>query len=63
MTEATMKTHKLHDLSHFGLRVVVGILFHGSQYREIQSPVPRISDKYRSSRRDGHTRRAFGIHR
>jgi putative oxidoreductase len=27
MTEATMRTHNLHDLSHFGLRVVVGVFF------------------------------------
>jgi len=27
MTEATIRTHKLHDLSHFGLRIVVGVFF------------------------------------
>ncbi len=27
MVEATLRTHKLHDLSHFGLRIVVGIFF------------------------------------
>jgi putative oxidoreductase len=27
MTEATIKTHMLHDLSHFGLRLVVGVFF------------------------------------
>ncbi len=27
MTDATLRTHKFHDLSHFGLRVSVGVLF------------------------------------
>lgn len=27
MVEATLRTHRLHDLSHFGLRVVAGVLF------------------------------------
>ena len=27
MTEATLRTHMLHDLSHFGLRLVVGVFF------------------------------------
>jgi len=27
MTDATLRTNKLHDLSHFGLRVVVGVFF------------------------------------
>ena len=27
MVEATLKTRTLHDLSHFGLRVVVGVFF------------------------------------
>ena len=27
MVEATLRTHKWHDLSHFGLRVVVGVFF------------------------------------
>ena len=27
MVEATLRTHRLHDLSHFGLRITVGILF------------------------------------
>jgi putative oxidoreductase len=27
MVEATLRTHVLHDLSHFGLRIVVGVLF------------------------------------
>ena len=27
MVEATLRTHRLHDLSHFGLRIVAGILF------------------------------------
>ena len=27
MTDATIRTHILHDLSHFGLRFVVGIFF------------------------------------
>ena len=27
MTEASIRTHKLHDLSHFGLRLVVGVFF------------------------------------
>jgi len=27
MVEATLKTHRLHDLSHFGLRIVAGVLF------------------------------------
>ena len=27
MTEATFRTHILHDLSHFGLRLVVGVFF------------------------------------
>ena len=26
MVEATLRTHRLHDLSHFGLRIVVGVL-------------------------------------
>lgn len=25
--EATLRTHKLHDLSHFGLRITAGVLF------------------------------------
>lgn len=27
MVDATLRTHKLHDLSHFGLRISVGVLF------------------------------------
>jgi putative oxidoreductase len=27
MTEATLRTHLIHDLSHFGLRIVVGVFF------------------------------------
>lgn len=27
MVEATLRTHTLHDLSHFGLRIVAGVLF------------------------------------
>jgi len=27
MAEATLRTHRLHDLAHFGLRIVVGVLF------------------------------------
>jgi putative oxidoreductase len=27
MVEATLKTHKFHDLSHFGLRLVTGVMF------------------------------------
>src|SRR5574340_967743 len=27
MVDATLRTHKLHDLSHFGLRMSVGVLF------------------------------------
>ena len=27
MVEATLRTHRLHDLSHFGLRIVAGVLF------------------------------------
>ncbi len=27
MTEAVLRTHVLHDLSHFGLRLVVGVFF------------------------------------
>lgn len=27
MVEATLRTHKLQDLTHFGLRIVVGVLF------------------------------------
>jgi putative oxidoreductase len=27
MTEATLITHRLHDLVHFGLRITVGVLF------------------------------------
>src|SRR5579885_3603610 len=27
MVDAALKTHKLHDLSHFGLRISVGVLF------------------------------------
>jgi len=27
MADATLRTHKIHDLSHFGLRVVVGVFF------------------------------------
>lgn len=27
MAEATLRTHKLHDLSHLGLRIVAGVLF------------------------------------
>ena len=27
MTDAALRTHKFHDLSHFGLRVSVGVLF------------------------------------
>ena len=27
MADATLRTHKLHDLSHFGLRISVGVLF------------------------------------
>ena len=27
MTDADLRTHKLHDLSHFGLRIVVGVFF------------------------------------
>ncbi len=27
MAEATFRTHMLHDISHFGLRIVVGVFF------------------------------------
>jgi len=27
MVDAALRTHKLHDLSHFGLRISVGVLF------------------------------------
>lgn len=27
MADATLRTHVLHDLSHFGLRIVVGVFF------------------------------------
>jgi putative oxidoreductase len=27
MVEATLRTHRLHDLSHFGLRIIVGVFF------------------------------------
>jgi putative oxidoreductase len=27
MTEATLRTHRLHDLVHFGLRITIGVLF------------------------------------
>ena len=27
MVEATLRTHRLHDLVHFGLRITVGVLF------------------------------------
>ena len=27
MVEATLRTHRLHDLCHFGLRITVGVLF------------------------------------
>ena len=27
MAEAILRTHRLHDLSHFGLRITVGVLF------------------------------------
>ena len=27
MADATLRTHRLHDLSHFGLRLVVGVFF------------------------------------
>ena len=27
MVDATLRTHKLHDLSHFGLRISVGVMF------------------------------------
>lgn len=27
MTDATLRTHNLHDLSHFGLRLVLGVFF------------------------------------
>ena len=27
MVEATLRTHRFHDLSHFGLRAVVGVFF------------------------------------
>jgi putative oxidoreductase len=27
MVDATLRTHKLHDLSHFGLRISIGVLF------------------------------------
>jgi len=27
LVDATLRTHKLHDLTHFGLRVVVGVFF------------------------------------
>jgi putative oxidoreductase len=27
MTEATLRTHNLHDLAHFGLRITTGVLF------------------------------------
>jgi len=27
MVEAALRTHRLHDLSHFGLRIVTGVLF------------------------------------
>jgi putative oxidoreductase len=27
MVEATLRTHRLHDLVHFGSRITVGVLF------------------------------------
>jgi putative oxidoreductase len=27
MVEATLRTHRFHDLTHFGLRIVIGIFF------------------------------------